>query len=225
MDPIRIANAAVDAVSNLSGPAAYATIVGVLFICGLGIPIPEDITLLAAGFLAGMERISLTGALIAGFTGVMLGDALMFFLGRRYGKRIFSLPGLRKFITPERILAAEDKIRRNGPFICFVARFLPGLRSPVFAMSGALGVKPSTFFMLDGFAALISVPVWVGLGYFFGHNMDEARARAQEIQGYVLTGVILLVLSYVVYRLLKRRSVAPAVAETENRERVHDRNP
>jgi membrane protein DedA with SNARE-associated domain len=224
MNPMRMANALLDAVSNLSGLAAYATIVGVLFICGLGIPIPEDITLLAAGFLAGMDRISLTGALIAGFSGVMLGDGLMFFLGRRFGKRIFQLPGLRKFITPERILLAEDKIRHNGPFICFVARFLPGLRSPVFAMSGALGVKPSTFFLLDGFAALISVPVWVGLGYLFGHNLEEAQARAQEVQGYVLTGVILLVFGYIAYRLLKRRSAPPPVAEPEKSERIHDRD-
>lgn len=235
MDPTRLINTLYSSLSVLSGPLAYATIVGILFICGLGVPIPEDLTLLAAGLLAANQSISLTGALIAGFVGVMLGDALLFFMGRRFGKRVFALPGLRSFFTEQRIAKAEAKIRHNGPFICFIARFLPGLRSPIFAMSGALGVKPMTFFMLDGFAALISVPVWVYLGYWFGNNLDEALAKAKHIQVYLFTGLGVLIVSYVAYRFWKIRRekalaakatmlVRPGVTELKESGSVGDRH-
>ena len=238
MDANRVINTVYDVVSTLSGPYAYATIVGILLICGLGVPIPEDITLLAAGLLASNGSISLTGALIAGFTGVMLGDAFLFFMGRHFGKKVFALPGLRQLFTENRIATAEQRIRRNGPFICFVARFLPGLRSPIFAMAGALGVKPATFFMLDGFAALISVPVWVYLGFWFGSNLDEALKRAKHVQVLVFTTLGILIIGYVAFRLWKKNreanaepavvltpeSVTPGVTELQNSKSVSDGN-
>jgi membrane protein DedA with SNARE-associated domain len=207
MDPSQIASQILEAVSQLSGLAAYATIIGILVICGLGIPIPEDITLLVAGLLAASGTITLPGALMAGFAGVLLGDAFLFFMGRRYGKKIFGLPGLRRVFTEERVLMAEQKIRRNGPFICFVARFLPGLRSPIFAMSGALGVRPIVFFSLDGFAAMISVPVWVYLGYWAGNlDLEDALAMAEKFQGYVIGGLAVLILAYVAYKYLRKKA-------------------
>jgi membrane protein DedA with SNARE-associated domain len=202
----------IETISQLSGPAAYCTIVGVLFICSLGVPIPEDITLLLAGLLASGHRISLSGALIAGFGGVLIGDAILFYLGRRFGKKFFKLPGLRRVFTPERIAAAEARIRLNGPFICFIARFLPGLRSPIFATAGALGVKRSTFFLLDGLAALLSVPLWVYLGYWVGDNFDEALVIAKQIQVYIFGSVSLLILSYIAYKLFRRRQMRIASA-------------
>jgi len=192
-------------ISHLHGATAYGTIIGILLICGLGIPIPEDVTLLCAGLLASADSITLPGALAAGLTGVIAGDAFLFLMGRRYGKRVFGLPGLRNVFTAERVAAAEARIRQNGPFICFVARFLPGLRSPVFAMAGALGVKRRVFFMLDGTAAMISVPIWVYLGFLFGSNLDEAVQRAEHIQKYIFGGLGVLIILYVGFRLWRRR--------------------
>lgn len=230
MNPGRLAAEIFTAVSHLQGAAAYGTIVGILIICGLGIPIPEDITLLSAGLLAAAGRITLLGALVAGFLGVLAGDAFLFFMGRKFGKKVFGLPGFRRIFTAERVAAAEARIRRNGPFICFVARFLPGLRSPVFAMAGALGVKRRVFFMLDGFAALISVPVWVYLGFWFGSNLDEALKRAEHIQAYIFSGIVLLVVGYLLFRRWRKKrqasiSVSPSVTELEDRKRVGDRHP
>jgi membrane protein DedA with SNARE-associated domain len=238
MNPQQIANGILSFLSQLSGPAAYTTIVGILLICGFGVPIPEDITLLSAGLLASGGAISLPGAFLAGFAGVIVGDATLFFLGRRYGKKVFNLPGLRKIMTPDRIAAAEERIRRNGPFICFIARFLPGLRTPIFAMAGALGVKPHVFLGLDGLAALISVPVWIYLGYWFGSNLEEALKKAEHIQMFILAGLVIGVSFYLTWGLWRRRrrraaaaalesvvttpSVPPRITDLQNRERIGD---
>src|SRR6185437_3132440 len=86
--------------SNLYGLPAYGAIVGLLLVCGLGVPVPEDVTLIGAGILSGIGSISLPGAIAAGFLGVLVGDTFMFTLGRVYGRRAFRLPVIRRIMTP-----------------------------------------------------------------------------------------------------------------------------
>lgn len=200
--------------SGFSGAAAYGAVFGVLLICGLGVPIPEDITLLAAGILASLGKMSLAGAIFIGLIGVLAGDAFLFFMGRIYGYRVFKLPLFRTYFTEKRIHAAREKVLNNSKFICFTARFLPGLRAPIFLTSGVMGVHPFTFFALDGGAALISVPVWVVLGWWFGNNIDDALAIAKEIQLYLLLGVALLIIGYVFFKRGKRRPSPMETTET-----------
>jgi membrane protein DedA with SNARE-associated domain len=186
--------------SQLDGFTAYSAIVGMLLICGLGVPMPEDITLIAAGILASLGSISLWGAMVAGFFGVLMGDAFLYTIGRIYGRRAFQLPLLRTIMTPRRIALAERKIIRNSHFICFMARFLPGLRSPIFLMSGIMGVRPIVFYGLDGFAALISVPLWVYVGYWVGENLDKALEIAERVQLSVGAVLIILIGAYFAFR-------------------------
>ncbi len=182
--------------AGLSGVQAYGLVLGVLFACGLGVPIPEDITLIAAGFLASTGNITLSGAFIAGFIGVLVGDVFLFTIGRRYGRAVFAWPGFRRVFTEERIKKAEVRIQKNAYFICFMARFMPGLRSPIFLMCGILKVRFSVFFCLDGLAAVLSVPLWVFAGYWFGNNIEGALKFAREanivIIGALVVGVLFL---------------------------------
>lgn len=192
--------------SGFSGFTAYAAIFGALLVCGLGVPLPEDITLIAAGILAALKSISLPGAMIIGFIGVLAGDCILFFIGRRYGYRVFSLPVFRSIFNEKRILLARRKVLTNSKFICFTARFLPGLRAPIYLTAGIMGVSPLVFLTLDGLAALISVPVWVYLGWYFGSNLDAALAIAIQAQKYILIGVGVLILIYILYKIQKSKS-------------------
>lgn len=191
--------------SGLSGFTAYSAILGLLLICGLGVPLPEDITLIAAGMLSALGSISFTGAIIAGLVGVLAGDAFLYTVGRIYGRRAFELPLIRTIMTPKRIALAERKMVRNSHFICFTARFLPGLRSPIFLMAGITGVRPLVFYGLDGFAALISVPVWVFVGHWVGENLDLALKTAEKIQLSVAGVVVVFIIGYLVFRRWRKR--------------------
>ena len=191
--------------AGLSPIAGYAVILGVLTLCGFGLPLPEDVTLLFAGLIASTNKISLPGALIAGFCGVFIGDTILFSLGRRYGKKLFLIKPFSIAFPPHRIEAAEIKIIRNQHFICFVGRFVPGLRACIFALVGSMGVKPKVFLIQDGLAALISVPVWVLVGYYTGENWDLAVKRAHEAQWILLGVVSSLILGYALHLFLRHK--------------------
>lgn len=205
MDSGSFATKVIAFITAFAGWKAYAAILGVLTACGLGVPIPEDITLIAAGILASMGNISLAGALIAGFVGVMIGDTILFFAGRKFGRKVFTLPLFRRVFTPDRIALAEKKVLRNSKFICFTARFLPGLRSPIFLTAGIMGVRPVVFFGLDGGAALLSVPIWVVGGWWFGNHLDKALEFAKRMQVSLLAGLVLLIVSYIVIKKWRRK--------------------
>ena len=196
--------------TSFSSWQAYGVILAVLFACGLGVPIPEDITLIAAGILAGIGTISLPGAIIVGLIGVMVGDSFMFFVGKKFGYKVFKLPGFRRVFNEERIRMAEEKIINNSKFICFIARFLPGLRSPIFLSAGMMGVKFWLFFALDGFAALISVPFWVILAWYFSKNMEKALELAKEFQVYILIAVVVAIVGYVLFKKHSAKKQASA---------------
>lgn len=191
---------------------AYGLILGVLFACGLGLPIPEDITLISAGIISAAGTISIEGALIAGMVGVLVGDSLLFYLGRHFGRRVFTWPIFRSLFSENRIVVAEEKIRKHGRLICFAARFMPGLRAPIYLTAGTMGVRPIVFLLTDGFAALISVPVWIFLGNWFGTNIEYVLKLAKKINSVILVVLALTIISLVVYfKFIKKKKVSSSI--------------
>jgi membrane protein DedA with SNARE-associated domain len=93
----------------------------------------------------------------------------------------------------------------------FVARFLPGLRTPVFFSAGmSHRVSFATWFLMDGFAALISVPIWVYLGYFGAQKWDWMFGVLRQFQHgiFALLGIGVVWLGWRWWR--KRQTTAAA---------------
>ncbi len=165
----------------------YIAVFVMLLVCGFGVPVPEDVTLLTGGVIAGLGHADVHTMFAVGMAGVLIGDGTMFVLGRVYGQRVQSLPGFRKVLTPERYASAQDAFHKYGRWVMFVARFLPGLRTPVFFFAGmSHRVSFATWLLMDGVAALISVPIWVYLGYFGAQNWDWMFSMLHRFQHGIL---------------------------------------
>ncbi|MCW5830717.1 MAG: VTT domain-containing protein [Deltaproteobacteria bacterium] len=174
-------------------------IVGVLLACGLGLPMPEDIILVTTGYLAYLGKLDMRPAIfpahlpqglalgiVATFAGVIAGDSIIFTLGRRFGPHIIEFPLIRKIATRERVEAAEYYFEKYGTRFIFVGRFMAGVRAPMFLTAGILRVPYRKFILYDGMGALISVPLLVYAGYYFGEDIDRAFHLAREAQQTVL---------------------------------------
>jgi membrane protein DedA with SNARE-associated domain len=191
----------------------YIGLFVVLMLCGLGLPIPEDVALLAGGYLAhrGITRYPIT--LAVSLLGVVTGDNSLFFMGRRFGTglvRYFTLawPGRQHQI--ERI---ERFMQRHGARAIFYARFLAGLRALVYLSAGSFGVRPAVFLLYDLLGALISVPIVVTLGYIFGKQIEMI---VRYIGGFERLIVIVAILSAAVYgtRMLVLRKTNEPVTKS-----------
>jgi membrane protein DedA with SNARE-associated domain len=187
------------------GTWSYVLIFGVLLACGFGLPIPEDITLVMAGILAARGIINFDYAVILCMAGVLIGDGFVFILGRTMGHRV-KASRLGKYLLPAQ---RDDSVRRlvdkYGDKIIFMARFMPGLRTPLFFATGSYQVPFWKFLLLDGFAAIISVPLWIYVGYLFGANLEELEKVIRKFQFgiyAVLAAIIALIVTSI---FLKKR--------------------
>ncbi|MDI9336225.1 MAG: DedA family protein [Gammaproteobacteria bacterium] len=182
----------------------------ILLLCGFGLPIPEDITLVTGGVIAGLGYENIGNMMYIGYAGVMVGDGIVFFSGRFFGDRILQLNFVKKYLTPKRFQQAQMALSKYGRWVMFIARFLPGLRTPIYFSAGmSRSVSPWTWFFMDGLAALLSVPVWIYLGYYGAQNIDLLLTWVRRVE-YILYATILvgaLVVGWLWYRKLKKKTI------------------
>ena len=174
----------------------YWAVLFVLIICGFGVPIPEDITLVSGGVIAGLypESVNSHLMLLVSMIGVLAGDSCMYWLGRIYGTKILRFKLMRKIVTLQRLRMVREKFSQYGNRVLFVARFLPGLRAPIYMVSGITRrVSYARFVLIDLCAAIISVPIWVYLGEFGARNLDWLHAQIEK--GQMVIYVIIAVLA------------------------------
>jgi len=184
----------------------YFAVFSVLMLCGFGLPVPEDITLVAGGVISGLEnsKVHIHIMFMVGLAGVMVGDSVMFLAGYFKGESILKLKLISRIITPERYSSVQTQFEKYGRWVVFLARFMPGLRAAIF-MSAGISKRVSflRFFLMDGFAAIISVPIWVYLGYFFATNFDELLKHIHNGQIIILSFLGLTIL--VIFIIIKIR--------------------
>jgi membrane protein DedA with SNARE-associated domain len=196
--------------STMTPLGAYAWLFTILLLCGFGLPIPEDISLIAAGYFAwrgdqGLyPGLNVHKAFAVCFLAVLAGDTIAFFFGRRYGRRVLASNLARRYFTPRRQLRVRAYFRKFGSKVVLVGRFTPGLRFTIFFTAGTLHVRPSVFFIYDFAAAAFSVPVLVYVAWFFGEQIDEVIAYARDTERGILA-VILVAAAIITIKLLRRR--------------------
>jgi membrane protein DedA with SNARE-associated domain len=218
----------VDLLSGNSLEIGYAFVFFVLLLCGFGLPMPEDVVLVTGGVLAwlssDLETASLGGMLrdrgllvmvAVGLAGILAGDSVIFMAGRRFGHRVADFGPLRRIITPEKLELVEKKVRTRGNIMVMFARFLPGLRAPTYFTVGHARMPYWKFLIFDGSAALVSAPLWVCLGFWFGSDLEEAARVAGRFSHYILLGVA-VVLGALAFRWLQARRASAAVAAPDD---------
>lgn len=180
---------------------------GVLILCGFGLPMPEDIVLITGGILSarGVTNIWVTDVVC--LAGVLLGDGAVFTIGRVYGHRVTNWRLFRWILTEERNRSVQKVFDKYGDKVVFIARFLPGLRTPIFLSAGRFGVPAWKFVSLDGLAALISVPVWIRVGHAFGDNLEGLADNLHRYQAAVIGAILGAILLFVGFYFLKKRLV------------------
>ncbi len=184
----------------------YVAVFIALMICGAGLPLPEDITLVAGGVIAGLGYANVHAMFALAMFGVLLGDCAIFLLGHHYGARILQWRFVARVLTPERYARVQEKFDQYGNRMLFFARFLPGMRTTVYLTAGTTHrVSFLRFLLIDTLAALISVPIWVYLGYFGADNHEWLVKWIHRGQSSLWVLVAILVLTMLMLWWRRRR--------------------
>jgi membrane protein DedA with SNARE-associated domain len=190
--------------------SAYFAVYGMLLLCGFGLPLPEDITLLAGGYTVyladvnGMSGPTLIPMIAVGLVGVLTGDTLLFLLGRKVGPKIYKVWPFRRLFSESRVQKIHRFFARYGAWTAFCCRFAAGVRAPAYLIMGSANMKFRVFFLADGLAALISVPLLVWVSWRFGKQIDTVKEWLSQSK-YAVAGLLLLITFFLVVKFFLDR--------------------
>lgn len=199
---------------------SYALVMGGLVASGLGVPITEDVYLLAAGVLAERGVVNLYAIFAVCIVGVIVGDVLIFVIARRLGRAAYDRPLFARLMPPERRARVESLIDRRGGLIVFGARFIAGVRMPAFAIAAVHGMGLARFLVWDIAALVFSAPLVFGMGYLFSSKVEAVAAGLASARNWILLGVACavaaLMFGYALVRFLRGRAGNAPGAEGED---------
>jgi len=169
------------------------------------LPIPSEIVMPFAGFVASQGHLDFWVIVIAGTLGNLVGSLLLYYVGLKGGRPVLMRYGKYLLISEREIKIAEEWFRKFGSKVIFFSRMLPIVRTFVSLPAGAakMDIKKFSFYTLVG-----SVPWNIALtyiGFVLGENWQqiEGAFRAFDL---VIVGIGVIVLAYIVYALFKKKS-------------------
>lgn len=198
-------------VANTAPYAPYLVLVGLMVLTGFGLPLPEDLPIILGGYFAYTAQTIDPGMMLGAlFASLMGADAFVFWMGRRYGHHVPKLPLLNRYLTEKRLAKAEKLLHKHGGKFVFVARFLPGLRTPAILTAGTFKLPYWKMLLYDGSAALISVPTIFFVAYYFAHERDRVIKWVRDGQIAVIAIIVVAIAVVITAKILFKRKFASA---------------
>jgi len=214
---------AVETLQGFVEQFTYLGIFAVLLLGSLGIPIPEEMPIIAAAVLthAGLAQWWL--ALPVCLLGVLSGDMVLYWVGRHWGEQVLNWRVVRLVLTPKRAQWLQAAYRQHAVKTIVTARHVMGLRAAAFLTAGMARVPFWKFVVADAGTAALGVPFLFGLAYFFTEEITAIAADVHRVERWLaLAGLVVLMVVLVVGVGRWKRRLA---TERLDAERTEDHSP
>lgn len=195
-------------IENLMGTWGYPVLFGALFSAGLGVPLPEDIPLILAGYFVAIGKMHLSIAAVSAWLGIICGDCVLYSLGYHYGLNIVKVPIIGKHFTASRVKSVELKFQKYGSLVVAVGRMLAGVRGAMVVTAGTIRFNFIRFIIADGLGAIVSGGTFVAIGYFVGRKLGDLDAISKKIEHYehvVIAVLAVLAVGAVLYFYIRHK--------------------
>jgi membrane protein DedA with SNARE-associated domain len=178
----------------------YAGLFILLILGGMGLPFPEDVTLILCGFLISHEVVKIVPALIVVYAGLLLADFILYSIGKKYGRMIVTNKRFHKILPQERLSIFEDKFNKKGLLVILFGRHLIGLRAQLFIVAGVVRMPALKFVLVDAFTSILTMILMIGAGYLGGNSLQIIKKDISRIEHVAIFLAILLLVVYLFFR-------------------------
>jgi membrane protein DedA with SNARE-associated domain len=160
----------------------------------VGVPLPAEAALIAAGFVAARtDGPNIWFLIAAGILAAILGEIVGFWIGRRFGYQLLKRYGARLGLTEGRIRIGQWLFVRYGGRFVFIARFLPVLRNMAAVLAGTNSMAQHHFYFASGAAAVAWIMCYGLAAYSFGEAFSNLASPVAVFLGLTAALIVLAV--------------------------------
>ncbi len=184
---------------TIIGSLGYAGVALLMAVESAAVPLPSEVIMPFAGYLAGEGRFTLWGLALAGGFGSMIGSWITYLIGRRGGRPLIEKYGTYVLISKHDLELADRFFVRYGLLSTFIGRLLPVVRTFISIPAGIARVPLWKFLGLSFVGSVVWSYVLAWFGYKLGPAWITLRERAHWLDVVI---VVLIVVGAVwwVYR-------------------------
>ena len=192
-------------VKEIIGNLGYLGIAGGMLIESACIPLPSEVVLPLAGFMVADGKINLWLANLAVAVGSLSGSLLAYAVGYYGGRPLILKYGKYFFVSENKFQQAEKTFNKHGAAAVLFSRLLPVVRTFISLPAGIAKMNPGKFILFS----LIGMLPWnfalIFLGYTLGQQYDKIIHPIFQKFEYVVVGLIVIVILFLVVRTLFRK--------------------
>ncbi|HNW33789.1 MAG TPA: DedA family protein [Candidatus Ozemobacteraceae bacterium] len=179
---------------------SYVAVFMVLVLCGVGLPVPEEITFITAGYVVSDIGADLRIMVIVSLIGLMIGDSLIYYFGKNYGQAILRHWPFHILFSEKMLAKSRRFFDKYGSRAVFFAGFFAGIRSTTYFLTGSMRFNYWKFLFWDFIRAVLTCPISIWAGYKFGPYADQwLGANARYMFAALLIIGILMILRSIIY--------------------------
>jgi len=176
------------------------------------IPIPSELVMPPAGYLAQKGQMNMVVAILCGTAGSLIGAYANYFAAHYLGRPLVLKYGKYVWITEEKFAKVEKYFKDHGEISTFIGRLLPVVRHLISIPAGLAGMNHVKFSLYTLFGAGIWVTVLSYIGYFIGENQELIMKYShQALIGVVVVSVIIITIYVRNYRRKKQKAEMPSI--------------
>ncbi len=169
------------------------------------LPVPSELVMPPAGYLAAKGEMNLGLALLCGVAGSMAGAYANYWVASRLGRWVFVRYGKWVLLTERSLERTERFFARHGEIATFVGRLFPVIRHLISIPAGLARMRLSRFFAYTAAGAGIWCAILLAIGWIIGRaggslSNDRVREDARQALLYVAAATLVLVVTYVVWQ-------------------------
>ena len=194
---------------TLHADNAHFIIFGLLLLAGFSLPISEEFMLIAGGVLASnVIPDNCLELFLAVYLGCYFSDCIAYWLGRYFGKKLYSVKWLSFCFKESRVKKLNLFYERYGFLTLVVGRFIPfGVRNGIFMTAGIGKMHFGKFALIDAIGCFFFSLLIFSLAYSFGRNYENFSQMLNQGNWVLFTTFIVVSFGILGVQLYKNRKV------------------
>ncbi|BBP00670.1 DedA family protein [Sulfuriferula nivalis] len=161
------------------------------------LPIPSELVVIPAGYLAYQGKMNLALVILSATTGSLVGASINYAFALWVGRPFLERWGKYFFVRQPLLHKTDEFFARHGKISTFTGRLIPGIRHLISLPAGLAHMNPAAFAMYTILGAGIWASTLTLIGYFIGNNLSLINEYLHILIIGLVVAVIIIVTVYI----------------------------